>query len=745
MRSILLLILLFNTVLINAQSQTIRFENNQKEPIQSVYLDFFSEGVPKRLVSDLNGIVVLKDSNRSLNIKISHIGFETINCKVGFKDTLFILKKKNFMIEEVFVTAQIKPTKKSETIQKVRLINRIEIENQAATNLKELLEKEMNMRLSNDNILGSSVSIQGISGQNVKILIDGIPVIGRLNGNIDLSQISLNNISRVEIIEGPLSVEYGTDALAGTINLITDQNLNDKFSSKYNIFYQSVGNYNTDISLSYRINEQSLALDFGRKYFDGWSDDEEFSLLPTSNVADTNRVKTWNPKEQYFGNLNYKINKKKNTLRIYFDSYYEKITNLGLPRMPYFETAFDDYYYTRRNNLGLEYNYDFSDEEEIELLLSVNDYERIKNTYFKDLTTLDQVLTNNSSDQDTSKFNLLMNKIVFSSFKSEKFNYQIGFDSKIENAKGKRINNNERSLRDYAIYISSKWNPYNGFAVKPGFRLSYNSKFNVPIIPSLNFMFNKKDLKVRFSYARGFRAPSLKELFFEFVDVNHNIIGNRDLSAEISNNFQFNIDYLNRFEFFKIEIGTKLFSNNIENLITLAQLPNFAEYTYFNLGKYKTRGVSASLNLLSEKINISLSASNIGRYNSLSENEIFDAEKNLLDFSYSSSYNASVNYTFSRYYLSTIIYYNYIGKLPLFYQNSNNEIIESEIASYSLLDFVLKKSFFSGKINLSFGMKNLFDVQEISSFSSSGAHSSSSNSQSVGYGRTFFTSLDFRL
>jgi len=745
MRSIILLILLFNAVLINAQSQTIRFENNQKEPIQSVYLDFFSDGVPKRLMSDLNGIVVLKDNNRSLNIKISHIGFETINCKVGSKDTVFILKNKNIMIEEVFVTAQIKPTKKSETIQKVRLINRIEIENQAATNLKELLEKEMNMRLSNDNILGSSVSIQGISGQNVKILIDGIPVIGRLNGNIDLSQISLNNVSRVEIIEGPLSVEYGTDALAGTINLITDQNLDDKFSSKYNIFYQSVGNYNTDVSLSYRINEQSLALDFGRKYFDGWSEDEEFSLLPTSHMADTNRVKTWNPKEQYFGNLNYNINKNKNNLRIYFDSYYEKITNLGLPRMPYFETAFDDYYYTRRNNLGLEYNYDFSNEENIELLLSVNDYERIKNTYFKDLTTLDQVLTNNSSDQDTSKFNLLMNKIVFSSFKSEKFNYQIGFDSKIENAKGKRINNNERSLMDYAIYMSSKWNPYNGFAVKPGFRLSHNSKFNVPIIPSLNFMFNKKDLKVRFSYARGFRAPSLKELFFEFVDVNHNILGNRDLTAEISNNFQFNIDYLNRFEFFKIEIGTKLFSNNIENLITLAQLPNFAEYTYFNLGKYKTRGVSASLNLLSEKINISLSASNIGRYNSLSENEISDEKHNVLEFSYSSSYNASVNYTFPRYYLSTIIYYNFIGKLPLFYQDSNNEIIESEIASYSLLDFVLKKSFFSGKINLSLGMKNLFDVQEISSLSSSGAHSSSSNSQSVGYGRTFFTSLNFRL
>ena len=68
------------------------------------------------------------------------------------------------------------------------------------------------------------MSVQGLSGENVKILIDGVPVVGRLNGNVDLSQINLTNIERVEIVEGPLSVNYGTNALAGTINLITKKN-----------------------------------------------------------------------------------------------------------------------------------------------------------------------------------------------------------------------------------------------------------------------------------------------------------------------------------------------------------------------------------------------------------------------------------------------------------------------------------------------------------------------------------------
>ena len=56
------------------------------------------------------------------------------------------------------------------------------------------------------------------------MLVDGVPVRGRLNGQVDLSQLSLNNVERVEIVNGPMAVEYGTNALAGTINLITKSN-----------------------------------------------------------------------------------------------------------------------------------------------------------------------------------------------------------------------------------------------------------------------------------------------------------------------------------------------------------------------------------------------------------------------------------------------------------------------------------------------------------------------------------------
>ena len=107
-------------------------------------------------------------------------------------------------IQEVVITGQLSDRTTDKAVHKVRIIDLQKVNPGLFTNLGQLLEKEIGISISQDVFLGSSASIQGLSGQNVKILINSIPVIGRLNGNIDLSQISLNNIDRIEIIEGPL-------------------------------------------------------------------------------------------------------------------------------------------------------------------------------------------------------------------------------------------------------------------------------------------------------------------------------------------------------------------------------------------------------------------------------------------------------------------------------------------------------------------------------------------------------------
>ena len=127
-----------------------------------------------------------------------------------------------FEIEDAVVTGERGESKVSNAIRVIKVIDADEIQNSASQNLSELLRSQLNFRISNDLVLGGGLSINGLGGNNIKIMVNGVPMVGRLNGEIDLTQIQISQYDRIEIVEGPLAVEYGTNSLAGTINLITD-------------------------------------------------------------------------------------------------------------------------------------------------------------------------------------------------------------------------------------------------------------------------------------------------------------------------------------------------------------------------------------------------------------------------------------------------------------------------------------------------------------------------------------------
>jgi outer membrane receptor for ferrienterochelin and colicins len=732
--------ILFSLCFFIVNSQTLKFIDNDSFPVENVSIDIIDTNLKSTFTSNYLGEIFLDKSifkfNRTVSFKTSHISFIESQHTIEKGDTIIFLNKKNIQLDQVFITAQITPKNQSNVVHKSKIIDRVDIDRQAATNLRELLDNQLNMSVNNDNVLGSSISMQGISGQNIKILIDGIPVIGRLNGNIDLSQINLNNIDRVEIIEGPLSVDFGTDALGGTINLITNKSQYDKSSSSINLYYETVGHYNSDINFSLKKNNNFFSFSGGRNYFDGWSQGDEFSFIPTAQLADTNRVKLWNPKEQFFAKIQFQKIFSNLKTRAYYDFFDEKVTNLGFPRLPYYENAFDDYYYTRRNDLGLDVDYSPNKNNNFNLLSSFKKYNRKKNTYFKDLTSITQVLSSNISDQDTSDFSMIMNKLVYSSTRFKNLGFQIGLDSKFEQAKGVRIEGNSQTLGDHAIFTTAELKVNKFLSLRPALRASYNSKFNVPLIPSFNTLIKLNKIDLRMSYARGFRSPTLKELYFEFVDINHNILGNKDLGSENSNNFQMSIDFKKNIDKLNINFSSNIFFNDINNLITLSQSPNSIEYSYFNIGEYKTKGVSNSLKFSNQNFNFSIGNNYTGRYNNLSST--FDNQK----YNFSHSLSSSFTYFLNNQKLSLSAFYKFTGKIPVFYSD-NNQIFESSIDSYHLLDFIIKKSLINDKLKLKIGVKNLFNIQNISSFSDNSIHSSSSSTQSVSYGRTIFTSLTF--
>ena len=70
--------------------------------------------------------------------------------------------------------------------------------------------------------------MQGLSSDYIQVLIDGVPIIGRLSGNLNLDRLNLNNIQRIEIVKGPSSSLFGSAAIGGVINLITKKDFKNK-------------------------------------------------------------------------------------------------------------------------------------------------------------------------------------------------------------------------------------------------------------------------------------------------------------------------------------------------------------------------------------------------------------------------------------------------------------------------------------------------------------------------------------
>lgn len=639
-------------------------------------------------------------------------------------------------IKTVVVTGQITDKSSEEAVHKVRIISAKKLKSGLFTDLGQILEKELNIRLSQDNVLGSSISLQGISGQNVKILIDEIPVIGRLNGNIDLSQISLNNIEKIEIIEGPLSTIYGTDALAGTINIITKKS--PEFKKSFNTYYETAGKYNLDFILSNSVKNKTISYEFARNYFNGWSENQEFKIIPTEELANKDRFKQWKPKEQFRHKIQYNLKNNNLNLSHYIESFSEKIINRGPPREPYFENAFDEYYHTQRTNIGSNINLE-NDKNKVQVLLAYNKYTRTKETFYKDLTTLSSTLVQDPSAQDTSSFNLTFLKAVVSSNENNNLQYQFGIESQSESAKGARILGNQKDISEYALFSTIEYSGFNNIiTLRPSVRIIHNTKYKAPTIPALNILLDFNKYKLRIGVAKGYRAPSIKELYLEFVDINHNIVGNQNLSAEESSNYNINNSYNYTSPNIKVIADVNAFYNTISNKIDLANSTTIDnQYSYFNIEEYKTKGVSTSLGIYRSDIEIIIGLSYIGRYNKLADTE------NIPEFNFSTDYNLSTILNIGNK-TKMNLFYKHTGKITNFWMDENN-IIESYTDSYNLLDFSINRKIHESII-LSIGGKNLLNITNIQTTNDLGAiHSSSNTTIPIGYGRTFFMNLNFRL
>ncbi|HAM99120.1 MAG TPA: hypothetical protein DCQ26_10980 [Marinilabiliales bacterium] len=699
-------------------------------------------------VTDLNGKAEI-DLKSVSQVAISFIGYkaEVTTIEPG-KNYTFELEPTTEDISEVVVTGQMKPETKDKSIYNVQVINKLDIQNKAANTLGDLLSNELNIKVENNGVLGSSISMQGLSGEHIKILIDGVPVIGRQNGSIDLGQLNLQDVDHIEIVEGPMSVVYGSNALAGAINIITKKNTRSSFQANANTYFEAVGVFNIDGGISSNIKSHHIALSGARNFFDGYSFNEMGQ-----------RTFNFNPKEQYNTSAGYSYNKNKLQLTFKQDLFKEKLTNYGsiytsgdttiihqigdsiVKKVYSFPNSDDEIYQTLRANTKADFQYRTSENTAIAFMAAYSYYKRVKNTYNKNLYYQTSELNQDTSKQDTTWFNSVISRASFTQ-QIKKIDYQLGYDLNIETGEGKRITDIQR-IDDYAAFLSLQYKLLTNISFQAGTRFIYNTKFNAPIVYSLNAKWDPSTrISMRASFGTGFRSPSLKELYLNFVDVNHEVKGNSNLEAEFSENYNVSIDYKMEIENNTNRFSLKLYHNKIENKIDfLYDSVNASKADYINIdGIYKTIGSQ-----LEYTYNLHPRFELKTGFNYYGKSKI----ANLNQYTYTPDFTASINYHNLRYLFRLNIYYKYNGKQSQFYpvEKDGNETIEERyINAYNMLDVSINRPFIDDKLTVSLGIKNLLDVTTVTGTGgSSGPHGGGSDGSSIAWGRTYFVKLSLNI
>ncbi len=753
----LILILLLGQFKANAQEEMTFsvLEADGFAPIEGATLAFTTNEGIKEYKSPKGGELSLTFNRTPDLLVVSHSEYRDVEFRDFRSKNILFLHSSKVKLDEVVVTGQSRPQLARKSVKHIRVINEERIQNQAAVNLKELLSNDLNFRVSEDAILGSQINLQGLSGSKVKILIDGVPVIGRLDGNIDLGQINLNNIERVELVEGPMSVQYGTDAVAGTINLITKNSPSSAFQAQLNTYAESVGRYNFDATVDYSLDARNrLHLGFGRNYFDGFDPSEESRNLQ------------WNPKEQYFMSLGYKHGYKNSLIRYRLNYFDEEIRSLGavggldsvvVPQDTgawKYPRALDDYYQTTRLDQSLFFDKRIGGSGNLKAFLAYNYFNRRKTSLIRNLSTGEELLFNGTDAQDTSIFTSWASRGSYSDQLFRKaLDYQLGYDLNAERNSGERIEDGIQDILDLALFTSLVYKPVKSLSLQPGFRYAYNSRFQSPLISSFALRWQISDAWIlRSSYGKGFRAPSLKELYFFFVDENHNVLGNPDLTAETSDNYQFGFDYHLDRESWGLNWDLKGFFNDIRNEIRLVAVVDPTDedprglFRNQNIAQTQSTGFNSNLSLTYRAWELESGVALIGLRNNFSFSDAAESEAQN-GFLFYSQYRFNLSYEWQETGLRPSLFINHTGRRQDITLDPNEQLQITTFESFSMVDFTIQKTFFKKQLNLSLGVKNLFDVQQIQADSriSGGAHSSGSTALPFSYGRTYLARLQWTI
>jgi outer membrane receptor for ferrienterochelin and colicins len=504
-----------------------------------------------------------------------------------------------FYSDTLFVTANKSERQIKNISVPISIINGKNIIQSGNTRLSDVLREQTGITLTSG--FGAGVQLQGLNPDYTIILIDGEPLIGRTAGVLDLNRIAVGNIKKIEIVKGPSSSLYGSEAMAGVINIITDKKSNDGMNTS--IRYGSYKTFDGNISLIKKWNKVKF-----QSFYNNYSTDG-FSVRPNSN----NRFITPITRSTFTQNIQFNIT---NKTSVDGSFRYNKENIKSIIAVANNGTTIYSNGNEANNDLNGTFviNHQFNDKIKTKLNTYYTQYESKQDLLTVSGNPYNDLFQQNFKrveDQTEWKINKSLNSIVGFGWITEKVN-STRYDN-VDSAKNNAIK---------YFYNQWEWNAGKKLVANIGFRYDDNKNYASALSPKASFLYKwNSQLRFKLSVGRGFKAPDFRQLYLNFTNAaagSYSVFGAVEAQKVINKLNQLgqigNL-FSNYYQLKKLEpeyatgihlsaewepnqsneIQFQLFRNDINNLIDVQQVGNYISgsqiYSYLNIKNAYTTGI----------------------------------------------------------------------------------------------------------------------------------------------------------
>ena len=424
--------------------------------------------------------------------------------------------------------------------------------------------------------MGANMQLGGLGNGYILILVDGKKMHGDVGGQNNLGLIDPARIERIEIVKGAASALYGSDAIAGVVNIILNKH-------RENILIEntsrggSYGEFRQSNTVQFKVGKFTSSTNFQLKHSDGWQnttyeDPNRYEYPITNSINKTvNRYTDWQVAQRF----DYQATK---DLSLYADgSFYRKriYRPCGVPDYKTYDFLYRNSSVATGGKLKLK--------NSNSIMLDVN-YDSHAYYYMYTRETWDKEYDDSGKEisfpyfpgdkglqSDQSRLLLQLKGI----FNLPYFNrLSVGTDTEINWLDAPRRLDEKDQVSDYttSFYAQDEWTPIERLNITAGGRLTVNQNFGVRITPKVSALYKLGAFNLRATYSEGFKTPTLKELHYRYIRQMSIIslnLGNTELDPQTSRYVSGGLEYNGT----RFSINVTGYCNWVDNMITLVTIP----------------------------------------------------------------------------------------------------------------------------------------------------------------------------